>query len=268
MNQYNNIMYNPFEQFLVTNHVYIEKKWEGFFSIFNHEIYINDTLIICVTMIIFFYTIYMLLSFRKKILAKGVLFNFFRSIYEFIYDLVSSYLPQEGRIYFPFFFYLFIFIALSNLIGILPYSFTITSHLTITFALSFTIWFGCTIIGFVLNGLRYFSLFFPRGVPFALIPFLVGIEVISYIFRSVSLALRLFANIVAGHILLDTLALFIHNLVFPATITLSSILISILPFIMCIVLILFELVVAILQAYIFLVLSCIYLKDVYNAQSH
>jgi F-type H+-transporting ATPase subunit a len=262
------MIYNPFEQFLVTNHFYIEKKWNGFFSILNHDLYINDTILICIFIIILLYIFYILLSFKKKILPKSVLFNFFKAIYEFVYNLVASYLPQEGRIYFPFFFYLFIFIAISNLIGILPYSFTITSHLSITFALSFTIWFGCTILGFALNGLRFFSLFFPRGVPFALIPFLVGIEIISYIFRSVSLALRLFANIVAGHILLDTLALFIHNLVFPATITLTSILISILPFIMCIILILFELVVAVLQAYIFLVLSCIYLKDVYSAQTH
>lgn len=160
------------------------------------------------------------------------------------------------------------FICTNNLIGILPYSFTTTSHLSITFALSFIVWYGCVIIGFQENGLRFFAVFLPRGIPFILVPFLVAIELISYIFRSVSLALRLFANIVAGHILLDTLALFIHKMLFPSMITFTKILISILPFIMCIVSILFECVVALLQGYIFVVLSSIYLKDTYSAQNH
>ena len=130
------------------------------------------------------------------------------------------------------------------------------------------VWYGCLIIGFSENSLRFFSLFFPRGVPFILVPFLVGIETISYIFRSVSLALRLFANIVAGHILLDTLALFIHKMLLPVNITFINIIIAIIPFGMTIVLILFESIVALLQAYIFLVLGLIYLSEVYYAQSH
>lgn len=263
------MFYNPFEQFVVTNHLLIDKKWTGFLSFLNHTIYINDTIIITLWMIIFSYWCYIILSARKlKYQRNSTTKNFFIEVYEFVYGCVSLYLPKEGRIYFPFFYYLFLFIGLSNIIGILPYSFTITSHLSITFALSFTVWYGSLIIGFWENGLRYFSLFYPRGVPGALIPFLVGIEMISYVFRSVSLALRLFANIVAGHILLDTLALFIHKMLLPASITLTNILISIIPFIMCMVLILFECVVAMLQAYIFLVLSCIYLKDAYNAQIH
>jgi len=156
----------------------------------------------------------------------------------------------------------------SNLLGILPYSFTITSHLSITFTLSFIVWFGSLIIGFVENGVLFFGLVLPRGVPLALVPFLVGVETISYIFRSVSLALRLFANIVAGHILLDTLALSIHKLLFPTYITFTKLLISIIPFLLCIILILFECVVALLQAYIFLILSNIYLKEAYHVQKH
>jgi len=208
------------------------------------------------------------MSFEKNRMSKSVIKNALIETYDFVYDIVKLYLAPKGKVYFPFFFYLFLFIVFSNLLGILPYSFTITSHLSITFTLSFTVWFGSLIIGFVENGIRYFSLVLPRGVPMVLVPFLVGIETISYIFRSVSLALRLFANIVAGHILLDTLALFIHKLLFPAYITFSSLLISIIPFFLCIILILFECVVAILQAYIFLVLSSIYLKDAYSAQNH
>lgn len=262
------MIFNPFEQFTVTNHYLINKQYSGIFSFFDHQLYITSTLIVSLFIIILYVFFFFVLSFRKKKFSKSIILNLFKGLYDFMYNLVSSYLPEEGRIYFPFFFYLFLFICTSNLIGILPYSFTITSHLSITFALSFMVWFSCLIIGFQENGLRFFSLFFPRGIPFRLVPFLVAIEVISYIFRSVSLALRLFANIVAGHILLDTLALFIHKMLYPATITFTSVIISILPFIMCIVLILFERVVALLQGYTFVVLSCIYLKDTYGAQSH
>jgi ATP synthase subunit 6 len=263
------MLINPFEQFIVTNYISIDKQWTGILSFLNHKIYINDTIIITIWMIIFSYWCYILLSMkRSKYLRNTTTKNFFIELYEFVYGCVSLYLPKEGRIYFPFFYYLVWFIGLSNIIGILPYSFTITSHLSITFALSFTVWYGSLIIGFQENGIRYFCLFYPRGIPTALIPFLIIIEIISYIFRSVSLALRLFANIVAGHILLDTLALFIHKMLIPVSITLTNVIISIIPFIMCIILILFECVVAILQAYIFLVLSCIYLKEAYNAQKH
>lgn len=260
--------FNPFEQFQVQSHLTINKKYSSFFSFLDHSIYITDTIIISLFIIILYYAFFLLLSFRKKKATKNFLLNIFKLLYDFMYNLINSYLPNQGKIYFPFFFYLFLFICTSNLIGILPYSFTITSHLSITFTLSFIVWFGCVIIGFQENGLRFFSVFFPRGIPFILVPFLVAIELISYIFRSVSLALRLFANIVAGHILLDTLALFIHKMLYPTLITFTNLLISILPFIMCIVLILFECVVALLQGYIFVVLSCIYLKDTYSAQNH
>jgi ATP synthase subunit 6 len=260
------MFFNPFEQFIVQSHLTINKQY--FSSDNNNVLYITDTMIICAFIIGLLYIFFLLLSFRKKNFSKSFILNMFKQLYSFIYNLVYQYLQKQGKVYFPFFFYLFLFICISNLIGILPYSFTTTSHLSITFTLSFIIWFGCSIIGFQINGLRFFSIFFPRGIPFILVPFLVIIELISYIFRSVSLALRLFANIVAGHILLDTLALFIHKMLYPSMITLSSIVISILPFIMCIVLILFETVVALLQGYIFIVLSCIYLKDSLSAQNH
>lgn len=254
------MFFNPFEQFQVQSHFN--------FTYLNQIYFITNTILICFFIIILLQCIFLALSFRKKKLTRNILLNSFKLLYDFIYNLINSYLPHEGRIYFPFFFYLFMFICINNLIGILPYSFTTTSHLSITFTLSFIVWYGCVIIGFQENGLRFFSLFFPRGIPFVLVPFLVAIELISYIFRSVSLALRLFANIVAGHILLDTLALFIHKMLYPSMVTFVKFIISILPFIMCIVLILFECVVALLQGYIFVVLSCIYLKENYSAQNH
>jgi len=186
-----------------------------------------------------------------------------KGIYSFIYDIVYEYLNEEGKKYFPFFNYLFIFIVVSNIIGILPYSFTITSHLSITFSLAFMIWYGMFIgVGVNKYGLKIFSMFFPKDIPFALVPLLVFIETISFIFRSISLALRLFANIVAGHILLDTIAVVVHKLVYPAYyVSGKTILIGMMPIVITIVLILFECVVAMLQGYIFVVLCCIYLKD-------
>lgn len=262
------LLLNPFEQFYIQTHSIVNKEYNSVFSIFNHYTWITDTNIINIFVIGLFVAFYINLSSRRILLDQSYLLIGFEALYLFVYNLINTYLPNEGRKYFPFFLYLFIYICINNLIGILPYSFTTTSHLSVTFSLSFTVWFGCTIIGFSENGTRFFSVIFPRGIPFAIVPFLVAIELISYIFRSVSLALRLFANIVAGHILLDTLALFLHKMIYPSMITITNLLIAILPFIMCIVLILFEMVVALLQGYIFVVLSCIYLKDVYSAQNH
>jgi F-type H+-transporting ATPase subunit a len=184
-------------------------------------------------------------------------------MYYFIYNTIYSYLSEEGKKYFPFLLFLFFFICISNLIGILPYSFTITSHLSITFSLAFIIWYGMFIgVGINKYGLWIFSMFFPKTIPFRLVPLLVFIEVVSFIFRSISLALRLFANIVAGHILLDTIALVIYKMIYPTYfIFFQSIILVLIPILITIILIIFECIVAILQGYIFIVLACIYLKD-------
>ena len=125
------------------------------------------------------------------------------------------------------------------------------------------VWWGIVLLGFYAYGLQFFELFFAAGVPFRLVPFLALIELISFVFRSVSLALRLFANLVAGHILLDTVSLFIYNMINPFLMGIKSFVLGMLPFLLCVVLICFEFVVAILQGYIFVILSVIYLKDIY-----
>lgn len=259
-------MFNPFEQFLVTSYTIIEKEWSNMFSLLNHTIYVNDTILITIYFILLNYLVYTFISFEKKKISKSALKLLLIEIYKFVYDIVKLYLAPKGNKYFPFLLYLFIFIVYCNITGILPYAFTITSHLSITITLAFIVWYGNLIIGFVKNGLYYFQLIFPLGVPFVLTPFIVGVEGVSYNFRPVSLGSRLFANIVAGHILLDTLALFMHNMVFPDTFSLITLLLFIIPFFLCIILIMFEGVVAILQAYIFLTLAAIYLKDAYTAQ--
>lgn len=245
------MIYSPFEQFQV-QYLY---KTENF--------YITDTLLISAVIVILLQLLYMLIGVKENHYQINIVGVVLKGIYSFIYDIVYEYLNEEGKKFFPFFNYLFIFIVVSNVIGILPYSFTITSHLSITFSLAFMIWYGMFIgVGVNKYGIKIFSMFFPKDIPFALVPLLVFIETISFIFRSISLALRLFANIVAGHILLDTIAVVVHKLIYPAYyISGKTILIGLMPIVITIVLILFECVVAMLQGYIFVVLCCIYLKD-------
>jgi ATP synthase subunit 6 len=244
-------LYSPFEQFQV----------QYFFK--NDYFYFTDTLLVSLFILLFFQILYLLIHFRDSVYHVNMVNFVFQKIYAFVYDSVYEYLSNDGRKYFPFLFYLFVFISLSNLIGILPYSFTITSHLSITFSLAFIAWYGMAVgVGYNKYGLNLFSMFFPKTIPFRLVPLLVFIETISFVFRSISLALRLFANIVAGHILLDTIALVVHKMLFPSYfVSGKSILIAIMPIIITMVLVLFEMVVAVLQGYIFMVLCCIYLKD-------
>jgi ATP synthase subunit 6 len=244
-------LFSPFEQFQVQ------------YFLKNDYFYLTDTLLIALFILFFFQIFYFLVHFKDNNYHINMVSYILQQIYLFIYEIVYEYLSEEGKKFFPFLFYLFLFICISNIIGILPYSFTITSHLSITFSLAFMVWYGMFIgVGVNKYGLKIFSMFFPKTIPFRLVPLLVFIETISFIFRSISLALRLFANIVAGHILLDTIALVAHKIVYPSYyFTLKSILFAIVPIIITIVLILFECVVAVLQGYIFVVLSCIYLKD-------
>jgi ATP synthase subunit 6 len=244
-------LFSPFEQFQV----------QYFFK--SDSFYFTDTLLVSLFILFFFQLLYLLIHFKDSVYHVNMVNYVFQNIYSFVYESVYEYLSNDGRKYFPFLFYLFVFISISNLIGILPYSFTITSHLSITFSLAFVAWYGMAVgVGFNKYGINIFSMFFPKTIPFRLVPLLVFIETISFVFKSVSLALRLFANIVAGHILLDTIALVVHKMLFPSYfVTTKSILISILPLIITIVLILFEMAVAVLQGYIFMILCCIYLKD-------
>ena len=248
------MIYSPFEQFELQ--LYSIK-------FFDYSFFFNDTIFISFFLIFFFQFCFFFLNLK---INYFFLFSFIRTIFEstyvFMYNTIFSYLSEKTKFYFPFLYYLFLFICLSNLIGLIPYSFTITSHLVVTFSLAFIIWWGIVLLGFHNYGLRFLEFFFVPGIPFKLSPFLILIEFISFVFRSVSLALRLFANIVAGHILLDTVALSVYNLINNGSFYLI-LTIGWLPIILCIVLIGFELVVALLQGYIFVILSAIYLKDIY-----
>lgn len=187
--------------------------------------------------------------------------SFIEMIYEFVVGLVDSQIGEKGRKFFPLIFTIFVFLLFTNLIGMVPYSFTATSHLVVTFGLSVSLFIGITIVGFQTHGIHFFSFLLPKGAPLALAPLLVVLELVSYCFRAVSLGVRLFANMMAGHTLVKILSGFAWTMLsVGGVLTLAS---SI-PFAIVFALTGLEIGVACLQAYVFTILTCIYLNDAIN----
>ena len=181
------------------------------------------------------------------------------SLYATIHSIVINQInAKNGQIYFPFIYTLFIFILINNLIGMVPYSFASTSHFVLTFALSFTVVLGATILGFQKHGLEFFSLLVPAGCPLSLLPLLVLIEFISYLARNISLGLRLAANILSGHMLLNILAGFTYNIMTSGIIFFF---LGLIPLAFIIAFSGLELGIAFIQAQVFVVLTCSYIKD-------
>jgi len=181
------------------------------------------------------------------------------SIYATVHSIVVSQINEKkGQVYFPFMYVLFLFILVNNLIGMVPYSFASTSHFVLTFSLSFTIVLGATILGFSKHGLKFFSLFVPAGCPLGLLPLLVLIEFISYLARNVSLGLRLAANILSGHMLLNILSGFTYNIMTSGFIFFF---LGFFPLAFIMAFSGLELGIAFIQAQVFVVLSCSYIKD-------
>jgi len=181
------------------------------------------------------------------------------SLYATVHSIVVNQINNKnGQVYFPFIYALFIFILINNLIGMVPYSFASTSHFILTFGLSFTVVLGATILGFQKHGLKFFSLFVPSGCPLGLLPLLVLIEFISYLARNVSLGLRLAANILSGHMLLNILSGFTYNIMTSGVIFFF---LGLLPLAFIIAFSGLELGIAFIQSQVFVVLSCSYIKD-------
>ena len=181
------------------------------------------------------------------------------SIYATIHSIVINQInPRNGQLYFPFIYTLFIFILINNLIGLVPYSFASTSHFILTFALSFTVVLGATFLGFQKHGLEFFSLLVPAGCPLGLLPVLVIIEFISYLARNISLGLRLAANILSGHMLLNILAGFTYNIMTSGFIFFF---LGLIPLAFIIAFSGLELGIAFIQAQVFVVLTSSYIKD-------
>ena len=181
------------------------------------------------------------------------------SVYATVHSIVISQINEKkGQIYFPFIYVLFVFILINNLIGMIPYSFASTSHFILTFSLSFTVVLGATILGLNKHGLEFFSLFVPAGCPLGLLPLLVLIEFISYLAINVSLGLRLAANILSGHMLLNILSGFTYNIMNSGIIYFF---LGLFPLAFIIAFSGLELGIAFIQAQVFVVLSCSYIKD-------
>ena len=174
------------------------------------------------------------------------------SIYEVVDNITHEVLHDNARTYFPFVLTLFTFILFANVLGLIPYAFTVTSHIVVTLALALVVFIGATIIGFWRNGFGYLKLFVPSGVPALLLPLVVLIEIVSYFIRPMSLSIRLFANMMAGHMMLKVMAGFVVMLGLTA---------GWLPLVAMVGLMGLELLVAALQAYVFALLTCMYLND-------
>lgn len=236
-------MHNPLEQFELHRLVTL--------NLAGYDVSITNSAVVMIMALVV--SVLLLGIGRGKLALIPTRMQAFReSIYELITDLVASTAGPDAKRFEPFVFSLFMFILMCNLLGMIPFSFTPTSHIAVTFALAIVVFLGVTIIGFARHGLHYFSLFLPDGVPPIMAPFMIFIEFFAYLIRPVSLSLRLAANMTAGHIVMKVIASFVVLLAGVS---------SVFPFALLVVLTGFELFVAILQAYIFTILTCIYLTD-------
>jgi F-type H+-transporting ATPase subunit a len=200
----------------------------------------------------------MLMPTRHRALVPGRLQSMAELSYEFVADTVRSSAGTEGMKFFPLVFSLFMFILVVNLLGLLPYGFTVTSHIIVTVALALLVFFTVIVYGFYKHGLHFFRLFVPSGIPIYILPLVSAIEVMSFLSRPISHSVRLFANMLAGHITLKVFAGFVTMLGAAGVLGWFG---AVLPLGLTIALTALELLVAVLQAYVFAILTCIYLND-------
>jgi len=194
---------------------------------------------------------FLVLGIRKHAHVPGRWQSMAELSYIFISNLMKDTVGSEGRAYFPFIFTVFMFVLFGNLLGMVPYSFTFTSHIVVTFTMALFVFIGVTLIALAKHKLHFFTFFMPPGVPMYMAPLLIPIEIISYLSRPISLSVRLFANMLAGHTLLKVFAGFVVSLGIA----------GIAPLVFVVALTGLEFVIAFLQAYVFAILTCLYLND-------
>jgi len=202
-----------------------------------------------------FISLFLLLGTKDRKIIPGKFQIISEMLYNFISKMISDTAGKKAKPYFSFIFSLFVFVLFCNMVGMLPYSFTVTSHIIVTLAFAMFIFIGVTILGFVIHGFKYLKIFVPSGVPMVLLPIIMIIEIISYLSRPVSLSVRLFANMMAGHTMLKVFGGFVISLGLVA---------GWLPLTFSVALTGLEILVAFLQAYVFAILTCIYLNDALN----
>ncbi len=210
----------------------------------------NSSVFMVVTVVTI--SLFLIIGMRRAQLVPGRWQSMAELSYVFIANLVRDTVGTQGRPYFPFIFSIFMFVLVGNLWGMIPFSFTFTSHIVVTFTMAFVIFIGVTIIGILKHKLHFLTFFMPPGVPIYMAPLLVPIEIISYLSRPISLSVRLFANMLAGHTLLKVFAGFVISLGIAA---------GWLPLVFIVALTGLEIVIAFLQAFVFAILTCLYLND-------
>jgi F-type H+-transporting ATPase subunit a len=241
---------DPIHQFQIHN-------WLPVFSLGRYQIsFTNSALYMFI--IVGLVSLLLIGATTRRAVIPGRLQSIAEMSYEFVADTIRSSAGTEGMKFFPFVFTLFMFVLFANLIGLIPYSFTVTSQLIITVTLALSVFFLVVGYGFWRNGLHFLNLFVPKGVPKLILPAIVAIEVLSFVSRPVSHSVRLFANMLAGHITLQVFAGFVIMLGSAGILGLFG---ATLPFILVVLLTALELLVAFLQAYVFAILTCIYLND-------
>jgi len=236
--------HNPLEQFAI--HYYTDVP-----NILGMNLNFSNASLFMV-LVVLAISAFVMLSIRKKALIPGRWQSMAELSYEIVASTIKDNVGKEGRAYFPLIFSLFMFVLFSNLAGMLPYSFTVTSHIAVTFALAMFIFVGVTLIALIKHGKKFFGFFLPHGTPWWMAPLMIFIELFAYLARPVSLSIRLAANMMAGHTMMKVIAGFVISLGFA---------LGWAPLALLVVLTGFEIFVAILQAYIFTVLTCVYLND-------
>lgn len=243
-------MASPIEQFEI-------KPLLSLFEVYGHEFAFTNSALHMV-LVVGIGSAFLFLAATKGKLVPGRLQSVGELFYEFISSTLRENAGEEGLRFFPLVFSLFVFILVANLIGLFPYAFTVTSHIIVTFSLAMIVFATVTIYGILKNGVGFFRLFLPSGVPALLAPIVIPIEIVSYISRPVSHSVRLFAVILAGHITLKVFAGFVVSMGGFGTLGLLG---AVLPLLMTIAITGLEVLMALIQAYIFTMLTCMYLND-------
>ena len=234
--------HSPLEQFEIIPYLHIK--------INNLDLsFTNSSVTMVLTVVII--TTFLTVSVKTRSLIPNRMQIMSEMAYNFIAQLLNDTVGNEGKQYFPFVFAIFMFVLIGNMVGMIPYSFTFTSHIIVTFALAFVVFIGVTILGLIKHRLRFFSFFVIPGLPWYMLPLLIPIEIISYLSRPISLSVRLFANMLAGHTLLKVFAGFVVALGLA----------GILPLVFVVALTGLEILIAFLQAYVFAILTCLYIND-------
>lgn len=244
---------NPLDQFSIRDYISLDAPIlaHTYISITNIAIYLTIATLIA-------WTINILSKNKKRILSNNWSISH-ESVYDTVFSIVKNQInANKGQLYFPFIYTLFLFILINNLIGMIPYSFATTSHFILTFSISVTVVLGATVLGLIKHGLKFFSLFVPSGCPLGLLPLLVLIEFISYLARNISLGLRLAANLLSGHMLLNILSGFAYNIIFSGILFLF---VGLIPLAFIIAFSGLELGISFIQAQVFVVLTSSYIKD-------